>query len=198
MDLNRLKLDRQGLMREMIAEMDMILREGSDEEQRCQREAERTPDDAMVWFELGMAHHDAGLLYANLAFECERLNYIEEHPEADIDEPRTVTISLPRLKEVFERALVAFDKAEAIDSEFYGINCQRGIVYCNMHEYEKAQECLLKAIEEDEEDSIAIYNLAQVYHEMGQDELCAKYQSMLEDSAWPDGALAVKKSIIIH
>ena len=54
-----------------------------------------------------------------------------------------------------------------------------------MHRYEEAEQCYLKALEEDEEDFSAAYYLGCTYRDMGDEERASRYFA-LADQLNPD------------
>ena len=62
-------------MIKMLGErMEQLYENGNADVQRLNRELERTPDDAEMWFELGQAHNQTGLQYLELASEKAKLD----------------------------------------------------------------------------------------------------------------------------
>ena len=167
-------------MIKMLSErMEQLYEKGNADVQRLNRELERTPDDAEMWFELGLAHNQTGLQYLELAFEKAKLEYLEAHPDAE-EEPESIEVNAPQALAMFEGALKAFDKVVELMPEYYGVQCQRGIALANMQRYEEAEQCYLKALVEDEEDFSAAYYLGCTYHELGDEERSKKYFALAE------------------
>lgn len=167
-------------MIKMLGErMEQLYENGNADVQRLNRELGRTPDDAEMWFELGLAHNQTGLQYLELAFEKAKLEYLEAHPDAE-EEPESIEVNAPQALAMFDGALKAFDKVVELMPEYYGVQCQRGIALANMQRYEEAEQCYLKALEEDEEDFSAAYYLGCTYHEMGDEERSKKYLALAE------------------
>lgn len=172
-------------MIKMLGErMEQLYEKGNSDVQRLNRELERTPDDAELWFELGLAHNQTGLQYIELAFQKANLEYLEAHPEAE-EEPESLEVNAPQALAMFEGALKAFDKVLELMPDYYGVQCQRGVALGNMHRYEEAEQCYLKALEEDEEDFSAAYYLGCTYRDMGDEERASRYFA-LADQLNPD------------
>ncbi len=81
----------------------------------------------------------------------------------------------------YQYSLAAFDKVLELNPDYYGVACQKGVVYGNMRDLENAEQCYLKALEDDDEDFTAAYYLSMVYSEMGKDDLAEKYQKISEE-----------------
>ncbi len=160
--------------------MEQLYENGNSDVQRLEKELERMPDDAELWFELGLAHNQTGLQYLELAFQKADLEYLETHPEAE-EEPESIEVNAPQALAMFEGALKAFDKVLQLMPEYYGVQCQRGIALANMQRYEEAEQCYLKALEEDEEDFSAAYYLACTYRDMGDEDRAKKYFALAEE-----------------
>lgn len=141
-------LDRPTMIKMLDERMEQLYQNGNADVQRLKKEIERMPDDAELWFELGLAHNQAGLQYIDMAFEKAALEYYEANPEAE-GEPEHLTVEVPKAMEMFTSALQVFDKVLELMPDFYGVQCQRGIAFGNMHRYEEAEQCYLKALEED-------------------------------------------------
>ena len=167
-------LDRPTMIKMLGERMEQLYQQGNADVQRLDKELERTPDDAELWFELGLAHNQSGLQYLDMAFEKARLEYLEAHPEAE-EEPEHWDVEAPKAWAMFNAALNAFDKVLELMPEYYGVQCQRGVALANMQRYEEAVECYLKALEEDEEDFSAAYYLGCTYRDMGDEERANKY-----------------------
>ena len=159
-------LDRPTMIKMLDERMEQLYQNGNADVQRLKKEIERMPDDAELWFELGLAHNQAGLQYIDMAFEKAALEYYEANPEAE-GEPEHLTVEVPKAMEMFTSALQVFDKVL--------------IAFGNMHRYEEAEQCYLKALEEDEEDFTAASYLSMVYRDMGKDDLADKYQKLSEE-----------------
>ena len=54
-------------------------------------------------------------------------------------------------------------------------------MYANLRDLPHAEECYLKAMEEDDEDFTAAFYLSQVYHDMGKEDLAEKYQKIADE-----------------
>ena len=141
-------LDRPTMIKMLDERMEQLYQNGNADVQKLKKEIERMPDDAELWFELGLAHNQAGLQYIDMAFEKAALEYYEANPEAE-GEPEHLTVEVPKAMEMFTSALQVFDKVLELMPDFYGVQCQRGIALGNMHRYEEAEQCYLKALEED-------------------------------------------------
>lgn len=161
------------LEREMAA-----LREGkSKENQRIIRVAEGDENDPSAWFDMGMNDIEEALRYEDLAFERARIQYYQEHPEA---EEATLNVAIPELADFYHHALECFDHVLQLDSEYYGVHCQRGICYANMHDNENAETAFLQALKDDDEDANAAYNLALLYEDWGKDDKAAEYFALAQ------------------
>ena len=172
-------LDRPTMIKMLGERMEQLYENGNADVQRLNRELERTPDDAEMWFELGLAHNQTGLQYLELASEKAKLDYLETHPEAE-EEPESIEVAVPQALSMFEGALKAFDKVVELMPDYYGVQCQRGIALANMQRFEESEQCYLKALEEDEEDFSAAYYLGCTYQEMGDEERSKKYFALAE------------------
>lgn len=173
-------LDRPTMIKMLEGRMRHLCEQGSDDVQRLDKELERAPGDAELWFESGLAHNQSGLQYLDMAFEKARLEYFEAHPEAE-EEPEHLDVDAPQAWAMFNAALAAFDKVLELEPEYYGVQCQRGVALGNMQRYEEAEQCYLKALEEDEEDFSAAYYLACTYRDMGDEERAAKYFALAQE-----------------
>ena len=167
-------LDRPTMIKMLEERMQQLYEVGNTDVQRLNKELERMPKDAELWFELGLAHNQTGLQYLDMAIEKARLEYLEAHPEAE-EEPEHLDVDAPQAWAMFNGALQAFNKVLELEPEYYGVQCQRGIALGNMQQYEEAEKCYLKALEEDEEDFSAAYYLGCTYRDMGDEERAAKY-----------------------
>ena len=167
-------LDRPTMIKMLEERMEQLCQQGNADVQRLVKELERVPDDAELWFELGLAYNQTGLQYLDMAIEKARLEYYEAHPEVEED-PDNLNVDAPKALAMFDGALQAFDKVLELMPEYYGVQCQRGVALANMQRYEEAVECYLKALEEDEEDFSAAYYLACTYRDMGDEERANKY-----------------------
>lgn len=156
-----------------------LYEKGNADVQRLAKELERTPDDAELWFELGLAHNQSGLQYLEMASEKAKLQYLEAHPEAEEDSA-AIEVDVSPARTLFDSALKAFDKVVELMPEYYGVQCQRGIALANMQRYEEAESCFLKALEEDEEDFSAAYYLSCAYREKGDEANAQKYFSLYQ------------------
>jgi len=172
-------LDRPTMIRVLGERLEQLQQQGNSDVLRLGKELERTPDDAELWFELGLAHNQTGLQYLDIAAQRAQLEYLEEHPEEEV--PELPEVDATAVQGMFDRALAAFDRVLELAPEFYGVQCQRGIALSNMQRYEEAEQCYLRALEEDEEDFTAASYLAMVYRDMGRDELADRYQRMAEE-----------------
>ena len=173
-------LDRPTMIKMLDERMKQLHELGNADVQRIGKELERMPDDVEMWFELGLAHNQSGLQYLDMAFEKARLEYYEAHPETE-EEPEQLELKVPQAYDMFSKALKAFDKVLELMPEYYGVQCQRGVALGNMQRYEEAEQCYLKALEEDEEDYAAAYYLGCTYRDMGDEEKAAKYFALAEE-----------------
>ena len=165
-------------------QLEQITAQGSDEVVRLRKELEKTPDDAELWFELGISLNQSALHYEELAVRKAEMQYDREH--GDESQPGdaegvTIRVDISAVRPVYQQSLEAFDKVLELNPDYYGVACQKGVVYGNMHDLENAERCYLQALEDDDEDFTAAYYLSQVYAEMGKTELAAKYQQMSDD-----------------
>ena len=62
-------LDRPTMIKMLDERMEQLYQNGNADVQKLKKEIERMPDDAELWFELGLAHNQAGLQYIDMAFE---------------------------------------------------------------------------------------------------------------------------------
>lgn len=173
-------LDRPAMIKMLEERMQYLYEKGNADVQRLDKELERTPDDVEMWFESGLARNQSGLQYLDMAFEKARLMYMEEHPDTE-EEPDRLTVEAPQAFDMFSAALRAFDKVLELSPDYYGVQCQRGVALANMQRYEEAEQCYLKALEEDEEDFTAASYLSMVYRDMGKDDLADKYMKLSEE-----------------
>ena len=172
--------DRPTMIKMLDERLEQLYQNGNADVQRIGKELERTPDDAELWFELGLAHNQSGLQYLDMAFEKARLEYFEAHPDTE-EEPEHWDVDAPKAWTMFNAALSAFDKVLELMPEYYGVQCQRGVTLGNMQRYDEAVECYLKALEEDEGDFSAAYYLACTYRDMGNEELAQRYFDMAKE-----------------
>ena len=172
--------DRATMIKMLDERMNDLFEHGNSDVQRLEKELERTPDDAELWFESGLAHNQSGLQYLDMAIEKARMEYFEAHPEAE-EEPEHLNVDVPQARAMFNAALSAFDKVLELMPEYYGVQCQRGVALANMQQYEEAVGCYLKALEEDDEDFSAAYYLACTYRDMGNEEQAARYFALAKE-----------------
>lgn len=172
-------LDRPTMIKALEERMEQLCQSGNADVQRLDKEIERTPDDADLWFELGLAHNQSGLQYMDVALQKAHLEYLEANPDAE-EVPEAFELDAPKAAAMFDGALAAFDRVLELAPDYYGVQCQRGIALANMQRYEEAEQCYLKALEEDEEDFTAASYLSMVYRDTGRDELADKYQRLAE------------------
>lgn len=174
-------LDRPTMIKMLEGRMEQLVEQGNADVQRLVKELERVPDDVELWFELGLAHNQAGLQYLDMAVEKAQLEYLETHGDAEEEAEMDMKVDVSEAKGLFEKALADFDKVLEMMPEYYGVQCQRGIALGNMQRYEEAEQCYLKALEEDEEDYAAAYYLGCTYRDMGDEEKSAKYLALAEE-----------------
>lgn len=167
-------LDRATLIKMLAARMEELRQQGSSDIRHLLAELERLPKEAELWFELGVAYNQAGLQYLDFAMEKARMEHSESHPDEEPDE-EDLHVDEASAAAIFEKAVKAFGRVLELSPDYYGVQCQRGIVYGNMHRLQEAVECYFKALEEDEEDFSAAYYLACTYRDMGDDEKAAQY-----------------------
>lgn len=160
---------------EQIAKLD---NEGSDDIIRLRRDLEKIPDDASLWFDLGIALNQAAMQRDYLVIErAQLLNPDADHVEVDC------AGSTP----IFEQALEAYAKTLELEPDYYGVQTQRGIVFANLHRLDEAEQAYLQALREDDEDFSAAFYLSQVYADKG-DEVSAQKYAALARQLNPDGA----------
>ena len=145
-----------------------IANSGSGDVIRLRKEVQRTPDDPEQWFELGIALNQAGLQYRDLALQLADFHYRQEHPE--IDDAAAM--------DLFGLALDALDHVERLSPDYYGLQCQKGMIHGNMHNYPLAEQCYLQALRDDDEDFSAAYYLGITYRNMGDETLAEKYLAL--------------------
>ena len=174
-------LDRPTMIKMLEERMKQLSEQGNADVQRLDKELTNTPDDAEMWFELGLAHNQSGLQYLEMAFERERLLFLEQHPDEEENPNQEQTVDAPEAYAMFNAALAAFDKVLQLMPDYYGVQCQRGVALGNMHRYEEAEQCYLKALEEDEEDFSAAYYLGCTYRDMGDEEQATRYFTLANE-----------------
>ena len=165
-------------------QMKVLAANGGSEVVRLQKELESSPKDAELWFELGVALNQAGLQYDDLAARLAELRYGMEFPDEVLEEPQEViplNVDVSEGNKLYNYALEAFDRVLELQPDYYGVACQRGIVYGNLLDYPHAEECYLQALKDDEEDFTAAYYLSMVYRDMGKEELADKYMKLSEE-----------------
>ena len=173
-------LDRPTMIKMLDEQMKRLHDLGNADVQRLGKELERTPDDAELWFESGLAYNQSGLQYLDIAIEKARLEYFEAHPEEE-SEPERLDVDASQAGSMFNAALSAFDKVLELMPEYYGVQCQRGVALANMQQYEEAVKCYLKALEEDDEDFSAAYYLACAYRDMGDEAQAERYFALAKE-----------------
>ena len=62
-------------------QMEQMLSTGTDEVVRLRKELEKTPQDAEVWFDLGLSLNQAGLQYEGLAVRLAEMGLGQEEVE---------------------------------------------------------------------------------------------------------------------
>lgn len=172
------KLEETDMIAVIDREMKLLLDRKSLENQRVERVANANEKDPEAWFELGMNDIEEGLRYEDLAFQKARLQYVLDHP--DEEEVPALTLQLPELKTFYDHALECFDHVLEQDAEYYGVQCQRGICFANIHAYEDGEKAFLQALKGDEEDANAAYNLALLYEDWGKDDKAAEYFALAQ------------------
>ncbi len=166
----------------ITSQMEQLLTSGSDDVVRLRKELEKTPDDPEIWFELGLSLNLAGLRYEELAVNLAGIQYDMEHKaDGGEEEEVTIQVNVSAGRPLYQDSLAAFDKVLELNPDYYGVACQKGVVYGNMHDLENAERCYLKALEDDDEDFTAAYYLSQVYSEMGKTDLAEKYQRISDE-----------------
>lgn len=158
-----------------------IANSGSGDVIRLRKEVQRTPEDPEQWFELGIALNQAGLQYRDLALQLADFHYRQEHPEIDdqpSDQPYTLQIDDADAMDLFGQALDALDHVERLSPDYYGLQCQKGMIHGNMHNYPLAEQCYLQALRDDDEDFSAAYYLGITYRNMGDETLAEKYLAL--------------------
>lgn len=174
-------LDRPSMIKMLDENLRKLSELGNADVQRIDKELQRESDDVEMWFDLGLAYNQSGLQYIDMSLERARLDYLEQHPDMDEGDEAELKVEVAAAYALFEKALSAFDRVLELMPEYYGVQCQKGVVYGNMHRYEEAVQCYLKALEEDEEDYAAAYYLGCAYRDMGDEELAKRYFAMAEE-----------------
>ncbi len=177
------QLTPEAMAEAMTKRMEQLLANGSDDVTRLRKELEKTPDDAEMWFELGLAYNQAGLQYEDMAVRLAELQYDMEHegePLPESGEEVTLHVNVTAVRPLYEESLKAFDKVAELEPDYYGVACQKGIVYGNMHDLENAEACYLQALKDDDEDFTAAYYLSIVYGDMGKADLAEEYACLAE------------------
>ena len=165
-------------------QMKVLAANGGSEVMRLQKELEASPKDAELWFELGVALNQAGLQYDDLAARLAELRYSMEFPDEGLEESQEaipLNVDVSGGNNLYTHALEAFDRVLELQPDYYGVACQRGIVFGNLQDYARAEECYLQALKDDEEDFTAAYYLSMVYRDLGKEELADKYQKLSEE-----------------
>lgn len=175
------KLKETDMIAVIEREMTGLLDGRSLENKRLERVSAANENDPEAWFELGMNVIDEALRYEDLALEKARLQYQQEHPELVEDVDVTINTDIPELYTFYAHALMCFDKVLELDSEYYGVQCQRGVCFANMHEFEKAESAFLQALKDDDEDANAAFNLALLYQDNGKEDKSAEYFALAQD-----------------
>lgn len=173
--LDNLKLDNEGMAKAIAQDIERLLTQGGKDSARLTAEVLKAPDDAVAWFDLGVAvGADVDMLDYLMAQK-----YVMENPGTEIVEgtPYAEESAKNRL---YEKALKCFSKVLELDPEYYGVRYQMGVVYANMQNYCEAEKCFLQALDDDEEDVSAASGLAMVYHDMGDEERSSRYQAMAD------------------
>lgn len=150
---------------------------GSNDMMRLRRDLEQHADDASLWFELGIAINQAAMHRDYLLVEHERLL----HPDQE-----KVNVDCSSSVAVFEEALNCFNKVQELDPDFYGVWTQKGTVYGNLQRLDEAEQCYLKALQDDDEDFSAAYYLGCTYRDKGDEELAERYFALAHELN-PDG-----------
>lgn len=165
-------------------QMTVLAANGGSEVVRLQKELETSPKDAELWFELGVTLNQAGLQYDDLAARLAELRYSMEFPDEGQEEPQEaipLNVDVSEGNKLYNYALEAFDRVLELQPDYYGVACQRGIVFGNLQDYARAEECYLQALKDDEEDFTAAYYLSMVYRDMGKAELADKYLKLSDE-----------------
>lgn len=135
----------------ITSQMEQLLTSGSDDVVRLRKELEKTPDDPEIWFELGLSLNLAGLRYEELAVSLAGIQYDMEHKsDGGEEEEVTLQVNVSAGRPLYQDSLAAFDKVLELNPDYYGVACQKGVVYGNMHDLENAERCYLKALEDDD------------------------------------------------
>lgn len=164
-------------------QMQYIVATGGDEVVRLRKELENTPDDIETWFNLGLAYNQAGLQYEDMSVRLAELRYSQDSPIDDLNPEENMPllkVDVAKGNVLYEEAVKAFDHVLELDPDYYGVACQKGVAYGNLQDYEHAEECYLKALQDDEEDFSAAYYLSLVYRDMGKTDLADKYLQIAE------------------
>ena len=174
-------LDRKNMLAMVSNQMKRLEGNGNADVQRLEKELQRTPKDAEVWFDLGLAYGQSALTYIDLAFEYARLEYVDSHPDLGPDDPVDISVEVPAAKGLFDKALDALNHVLGIDPEYYGLWTQIGTIYANMNRHQEAADAFLKALEDDPEDFSAAYYLACAYRDLGNEEQAQHYFSIAHE-----------------
>lgn len=171
---------------------------GTDEYRKALQEVEQEPTSADAWFALGGALDGMvsmrNLLLSQLAMlEAMEEAAPEETPSSeenvneecchcgscDADQEAPVVLD-DKARELYQRALESYDKVLALEPDYYGVHCQKGLIYSYQQRNAEAIDAFLKAIEEDEDYSAAYY-LGHLYREMGDEALSEKYLALAQE-----------------
>ena len=182
---------------EMVSEQLLAVdAEDTDELRRMKREAELSPDDPEVWFNLGGAYDELAsthnILTAQKAMlmEAEKMEAGQE--ESDEEEPQPATddsqpscdndtcpeecpdsplhtlqpVHDEKSRDLYAKALECYRKVICLEPEYYGVLCQMGLIHSYLSQNDEAIAAFKRAIEQDEDYSAAYY-LGHLYIEMG-------------------------------
>lgn len=169
------KLQSNDLVRMIDQELEMLRRCQSLDCRHAIRQVESCPKEPDAWFEYGLLSVQEGLRYEQLSIEKAHQTYLQSNPDTDPDAEIELEVNIPELVEFHTRAIECFDKVLALDPSYYGVQCQRGIAYANIHQYQLAEQAFLQALKDDDEDAAAAYNLALTYRDMGNEAKAAEY-----------------------
>lgn len=176
-------LTPEALVDAIAKQMQQLIATGGDDVVRLRKELEKTPNDIETWFNLGLALNQAGLQYEDLAVRLAELRFSPDFQDENMmpeEEMPLLKVEVSEGNVLYTEALQAFDHVLELDPDYYGVACQKGVVYGNLQDYENAEKCYLKALQDDEEDFSAAYYLSLTYRDMGKDDLADKYLQLAD------------------
>ena len=176
-------LTPEALADAIAKQMQQLVATGGDDVVRLRKELEKTPNDIETWFNLGLALNQAGLQYEDLAVRLAELRFSQDFQDENMmpeEEMPLLKVEVSEGNVLYTEALQAFDHVLELDPDYYGVACQKGVVYGNLQDYENAEKYYLKALQDDEEDFSAAYYLSLTYRDMGKDDLADKYLQLAD------------------